>query len=93
MFSADLFVVDGKWKMLRSSTGNAALYARASRHKVTKMVCDDVKVAPDLSTPSMADLMGGIAAKGWERHQVFIHAILLPRIWGLPVKLAALFSL
>ncbi len=32
---------------------------------MTKMVCDDVKVEPELSTRSMADLIGGIAAKGW----------------------------
>ena len=75
LFSADLFVVGGKWKMLRSSTGKAAVKARASRHKVTKMVCDDVKVEPDLSTRSMADLIGGMAAKGWRFHKVLSLAI------------------
>ena len=37
---------------------------------MTKMVCDDVKVEPDLSTRSMADLMGGIAVKGYTRHEL-----------------------
>ena len=64
MFSADLLVPGGKWYMFRSSTGNAAVYARASRHKRAKVVCDDVKVAPDSSTRSMADLIGGIACHG-----------------------------
>ena len=31
---------------------------------MAKMVCDDVKVDPDLSTRRMADLIGEIAAKG-----------------------------
>ena len=66
LFSADLFVVGGKWKMLRSSTGNAAVYARASRHNWAKMTCEDVKVEPDSSTRSMADRIGGIAAQGWK---------------------------
>ena len=64
MFSADLLVPGGKWYMFRSSTGSAAVYARASRHKWAKVVCEDVKVAPDSSTRSMADLIGGIAAHG-----------------------------
>ena len=37
---------------------------------MTKMVCDDVKVEPDLSTRSMADLIGGIAVKGYTRHEL-----------------------
>ena len=36
---------------------------------MTKMVCDDVKVEPDLSTRSIADLMGGIAVKGYTRRE------------------------
>ena len=64
LFSAALLVAGGKWNMFRSSTGNAAVYARASRHKWAKVVCDDVKVEPDSSTRSMADLIGGIAAHG-----------------------------
>ena len=55
------------------------------------MVCEDVKVEPDLSTRSMADLIGGIAAKGWKCHEMLIFAI---EFWreGLPVTLAALSS-
>lgn len=34
------------------------------------MVCDDVKVEPDLSTRNMADLMGGIAVKGYTHHEL-----------------------
>ena len=46
-------------------TGKASKSARAYRHILAKIRCDDVKVAPDGSTRSMADLMAGIAAKGW----------------------------
>lgn len=55
------------------------------------MVCEDVKVEPDVSTRSMADLIGGIAAKGWKCHEMLIFAI---KFWreGLPVTLAALSS-
>ena len=58
---------------------------------MTKMVCEDVKVEPDVSTRSMADLIGGIAAKGWKCHEMLIFAI---KFWreGLPVTLAALSS-
>ena len=56
--------------MLWSSTGKAAVKARASRHRWAKVVCDDVKVEPELSTRSMADLIGGIAAQGWKGHYV-----------------------
>ena len=42
---------------------------------MTKMVCEDVKVEPDVSTRSMADLIGGIAAKGWRYHEMLIFAI------------------
>ena len=41
------------------------------------MVCDDVKVEPDSSTRSMADLIGGIAAQGWKRHWLLRLAVLL----------------
>ena len=34
------------------------------------MVCDDVKVEPDLSTRSMTDLRGGIAVKGYTRYEL-----------------------
>lgn len=76
LFSADLLVVGGKWKMLWSSTGNAAAKARASRHNWTKMTCDDVKVEPEGSTRRMADLIGGIAAHGWRASLVMSFEII-----------------
>ena len=44
---------------------------------MTKMVCEDVKVEPDVSTRSMADLIGGIAAKGWKCHEMHILQLIL----------------